>query len=143
MPPYDWNPPTPPIRQYVPGRESIAGFVESATLRRQAEIEAARNVAELWHWRARTTQLQRQQPDHMVASEWFRREALPEIAGRAAERGIFVAALHGDFPAFGKPYAALDDEQYGYCARLAQARHRALNWLCGYAERWDDVSIDT
>jgi hypothetical protein len=143
MPPYDWNPPTPPIRQHVPPRQSIPGFIGSAKLRAQAEIEAARNVAELWHWRARTTQLQREQPGHMVAGDWFRREVLANVARSSAERGDFPAAIDGDFPAFGKAYTALDEEQYGFCARLAQARHRALNWLCGYAERWDAVPTDT
>jgi hypothetical protein len=30
-----------------------------------------------------------------------------------------------------------------FCHALAEDRHRALNWLCGYAERWDDVPLDT
>jgi hypothetical protein len=55
----------------------------------------------------------------MVNRNWYRREVLPDIAAWAAARSDFPAAIDGD------------------------PRHRALNWLCGYAEHWDDVPIDT
>jgi hypothetical protein len=37
----------------------------------------------------------------------------------------------------------LSDDEYSYCRSLAVERHKALNWLCGYAERWDKVPTDT
>jgi hypothetical protein len=52
-------------------------------------------------------------------------------------------AIDGDFPAFGKAYSALTEREFVHCAWIAVGRHRALNWLCGYAENWDEVPTDT
>ncbi len=48
-----------------------------------------------------------------------------------------------DFPAFGKPYALISDEEWQIATSIAQERHAAFNWLCGYSDDWDQVPTDT
>lgn len=138
----------PPYDRQFEDTDSYIGWLEPAApvlarmrLRPAAGIERARNVAELWHWRARTTQLQREQ--------WrlAKRHNLPAIirdaARRAHHNGDLPAPIKDDFPAFGKPYAKLNDTERALAMSIAMERHFALNWLCGYSEDWDTTPTDT
>jgi len=77
--------------------------------------------------------------------------------GYTIEQVIELAALKGaededlprpigsDFPAKGKPYRDLSFEEFGILTSIAQERHKALNWLCGFSSsgRWADTPTDT
>ena len=112
-------------------------------LRQAEEIELERESARLWHWRARTTELQaagRLEPPERCAdvrpADRGDRDARPR-AGRAA------AADARRLPAYGKVYRHLTPEQHAEAHSIALERHHALNWLCGAGSDWDDVPLDT
>jgi hypothetical protein len=89
LPPYD--------RQFenvagrIPLLEAVDVFLRDAQLRTRTEIEHARDLAELWHWRSRSTQLQ-SRPDF---AETHPDIDLNEIVTRAATH----AHDQGDIPA--------------------------------------------
>ncbi len=124
---------------------SVKDLIKQAHLRPQREIEKQRDIAELWHWRSRTRRLQEE--GHL-----FR---FPD--GSTIEQVINLAALKGaecwdlphpigaDFPTRGKPYRELSFEEFAILTSIAQERHKALNWLCGFSSSglWADTPTDT
>lgn len=143
LPPYDTQA-DPDHLKYVPA-SPVQDLIAHATLRSSDEISRARDVAELWHWRSRTRQLQEsgrpvELPDGLTLSKVVRM-----AAERAVEEGLFGASPGGDFPAFDRPYAEISEDEWSQATSIAMERHKALNWLCGYAlgNRWDDTPTDT
>ncbi len=126
--------------------QPMRDLLSSATLRPEAEITRARDAAELWHWRARTRQLQEGGAPSFKLPPGL---TFPLIIQDAAEAGLaggaVTAVLEGDFPAFGAPYRDASAEQYHVLTSIAMERHRAFNWLCGKApgNRWDRTPTDT
>lgn len=122
----------------------VQGFVGRSSLRSADEIGRARNLAELWHWRSRTTQLLNE-PTRLPSD--CSPNYLEGIIGQAAEmahrRGDISAPIDGDFPAFGKPYRDLTANEYSMVTSIAMERHFALNWLSGYSDDWDNTPTDT
>jgi hypothetical protein len=107
------------------------------------EIDAARETARLWHWRARTSAIQAL-PDTDLPAPWQSFDQLVAAAAmRGHERGLLPRPLRGDFPAFGTVYRQLNRDQQAEAVSIAWERHRALNWLCGLGKKWDDVPTDT
>lgn len=53
--------------------------------------------------------------------------------------------IGSDFPAIGRPYRNLSIEELAILTSIAQERHKALNWLCGFSSsgRWADTTTDT
>ncbi|HEY7538131.1 MAG TPA: hypothetical protein VH721_09075 [Gaiellaceae bacterium] len=134
LPPYDR-----PFRHEA----LLAASLDGAALRPAAEIDQAREVARLWHWRARTAALQRR-ADVDLPSQWLSFDQLVgATAMRAHERGLLPSPVRGDFPAFGTGYRALTAGQRAEAHQIAWQRHRALNWLCGLGRGWDAVPTDT
>ena len=129
------------LPSFVPLLAPTAGFRSGARLRPADEIESARSVAELWHWRARTRELS-DRNDPQVADH-----DLDAIARQAAELafadGKIPAPIEGDFPAHGKPFRSLDADEYDAVTSAAVERHYALNWLAGRSADWDAVPTDT
>jgi hypothetical protein len=66
-------------------------------------------------------------------------------AAKAATDGAFAAPIGSDFPAFGKAFRDLSEIEFAIVASIAQERHRAFNWMCGYApgNRWDETPTGT
>jgi hypothetical protein len=113
-------------------------------LRPSSEIESARDLAELWHWRSRTRELAGSSFEKR--SEFERYDAIVrQVAQRAATDGVIPAPIAGDFPAFGRAYRDLSAEEWAFAQSIAMERHLALNWLCGYApgNEWDRTPTDT
>ena len=139
MPPYDT--PFDRLPELVPLLKATADFRRSAVLRPADELRRARDLAELWHWRARTKKL-RVPADHPAAGVDLD-EVVTQAAARASAEGEIPATVDGDFPAYGKAYRDLDAEEFATVTSIAVERHHALNWLCGYAADWDKVPTDT
>lgn len=112
------------------------------TLRPADEIHRARDIAELWHWRARTYEIQRD-PVRYPPPPGFTFPQIISMAADKAEREGEFKSIGGDFPAFGKPYRQVNEEQWHSLTSVALERHRMLNWLCRYARDWDKVPTDT
>jgi hypothetical protein len=124
------------------GEASI--FVHEAELRPGVEISHARDVAELWHWRCRTQDLiegRLDMPEGWDAERLY--EVVQETTRSALQLGELESTIDGDFCAFGKAFADLDEAENRTIVSITMERHYALNWLCGYAENWDEVPTDT
>jgi hypothetical protein len=128
------------LNAFLPDPHRSLEFVEKAALRDGREIVRTRGVAELWLWRARTTQLQ------LTGTAPPKGWTFDKIIGLAVEKasgdGFFVP-INGDFPAHGKAYRKLSQDEWEEMRSIAQERLYALNWLCGYATNWDQVPTGT
>ncbi len=127
-------------------------LLSSAVLRSQAEIDHARDVAELWHWRSRTEELIREGRPFPSDVEIFSSQGLKSyrdivrMAAQAAlQRGDLQPLIGEDFAVKGKSYAELSSEEWPEVRSISIERHRALNWLCGYSPHndWDATPTDT
>jgi len=144
IPPYDQE--VDPKSNQLPKGEKARDLVSSATLRPQAEINRQRDLAELCHWRCRTHMLltSKKIPDALPDGT-----PMPEIIRRAAEKaaedGAFPKPIDNDFPVYGKAYREVTEEEQSMLTSIAMERHKALNWLCGYApgNRWSETPTDT
>lgn len=139
LPPYDAQ--FERLPSVVPMLAPTSGFRGGARLRSAEVIAGARGVAELWHWRVRTRQLQErdgQQTDGVDLDAIAR-----QAATLAHAEGSIPPPIDGDFPAYGKAFRALDDDEYSDLTSSAVERHYALNWLAGYASDWDSVPTAT
>jgi hypothetical protein len=141
LPPYDAQ--FEDVPDHVPLLGPAARFLEETSLRPADEIARARDLAELWHWRSRTTQLQADDDFKSSHPELELDEIVRETARAAREAGDIPEPIDQDFPAFGKPYRDLSTEEYEEATSIAMERHFALNWLCGYSRDWDETPTDT
>jgi len=138
--PYDQIVSESELTKLVPHPSAAQAFIAKAKLRDFREISKARDVAELWLWRARTTQIQR---DHVKLPKGRTFEEIIRTAATQAEKdGLFMSIDH-DFPALGRSYAKLSETQWYTMRSIATERLYALNWLCGYSDDWDHVPTDT
>src|ERR1700753_3807942 len=111
-------------------------------LREEDEILLERDSARLWHWRARTTQLQAAGEAVDLPPRYATFDQLiAATAMRGSEQGLRPGPLRGAFPAYGKVYRHLSPEQAAEAHSLAVERHQALNWLAGGGETWADVPL--
>jgi uncharacterized protein DUF4272 len=98
-----------------------------------------REIAELWHWRASVER------EIRVASERERRrlhDEVREVAVETSKAGLIEISPAGDFVAGGRTIEDWSDDELTGFEHAAEARLRALNWLCGFGESWDSVPID-
>jgi hypothetical protein len=134
LPPYD--------RPFDPD-EVAAAALDGAKLREEHELELEQESARLWHWRARTSELQSagvlELPERYATFD----QLIAATAMRGFEQGVLPAPIRGDFRAYERVYRHLTPEQHREAHSLAVERHHALNWLCGLGASWDDVPLDT
>ena len=143
VPPYDTEFGITDIWAAVPGiGADTKDFVRGAMLRPEDEIRDAREMAEAWVWRVRTTLSQTDSARTGQTSPEKYAQYIKSAAKRGMEKGWFVA-ISEDFPAFRKAYADLSPGEFGRVASIAQERLWALNWLCGPGRSWDHVLLDT
>jgi hypothetical protein len=143
MPPYDTQ--ADPELLKVLSSEPFNDQLANAELRQLPSIQQAREFAERWHWRSRTRQLQESDQPITLPGKLTLDEIIRMSAEDTAQEGGFPQPLGGDFPAFGKSYRDLSPDEWSLTTSIATERHRALNWLCGYApgNRWDKTPTDT
>jgi hypothetical protein len=124
----------------------IKDLVKQARLRPQEEIKKQRDIAELWHWRARTRRLQEEgRLNGQVAGGYTIEQIIERAAIKGAQDWDFPNPIGSDFPAMGKPYRDLSFEEFAILTSIAQERHKALNWLCGLSPSglWADTPTAT
>ncbi len=140
---------SPELLHYIPNPKDLEGFRKQIKLRGESEIDAARGTAELWHWRSRTRELREggfQLPEDLKKPGVASLDDVVRLtAAHAFHDGSIAEAIDGDFPARGKAYHALTDDEWSEVRSIAVERHRALNWLAGRApgHRWDETPIET
>lgn len=144
LPAYDWeaDPALASRLRSVP----IAELIRQPKLRPKREIEKQRQTAEIWHWRARTRQLQELGHFNGQSVSGHPIEQIIERTARnGARSGRLLEPIGRDFPANGKPYSDLSSDEFATLTSIAQERHKAFNWLCGFSPtgRWTDTRTDT
>ncbi len=117
----------------------------SASIRPPDELEAQRTIAEMWHWRSRTRELQERPEPIPLPPEITMEEVIKMSAEMMVQRGAFPSTIGDDFAAMGRPYRDLTVEEWTIVRSITMERHYALNWVCGYAPRndWDRTPTDT
>ncbi|MBS1708316.1 MAG: DUF4272 domain-containing protein [Armatimonadetes bacterium] len=116
----------------------------NASFRPEAEINHARNIAEVWHWRSRTRQLLEEgRTDICPPGRTF--DAIVRSCAATLQSDGEFQAIDDDFPVFGTSYRAMSDAQWSQVRSITMERHRALNWLCGFApeNKWEETPTDT
>jgi hypothetical protein len=124
----------------LPLNKPTAASIEQAKLRPPQEIAEARQRAETWHWRARTWEMAAD-PLNYPPPAGSNYATIIAIAAEMGELNGYFKRIGGDFPAKGKPYKELTEEEWGIINGIAIERHYALNWLCGWSDDWDHVPI--
>ena len=133
----------PPFDRPFDHAQLLTTPVGEGTLRPLPEIIQGREIARLWHWRARTALL-RAGSEPELPGDWQSYEQLvAATAMRGHERGLLPRPVRGDFPAFGTGYRELAPDQQSEALSIAFERHRALNWLCGAGKDWETTPTDT
>jgi hypothetical protein len=130
---------------FSPGKPA-KDMIEQAILRPISEIDQQRDWAELWHWRCRTRMLldtgkiPDALPDGTTMAEVIRMAAV-----QASKDGLFDSPIGEDFPTFGKPFREMTVEEFASVTSISMERHKAFNWLCGYApgNRWVETPTGT
>lgn len=148
LPPYDTRA-RHDLLKAIPSGE-ISKVVKSARLIPSVEIDRARDLAELWHWRSRTRQLIEEgraldpDPEMRAAGLHTFDDIVRFTANRCKEAGQFEV-IDEDFAVRGKAYRDLSPEEWSDIRSITMERHFALNWLCGYApdNQWDETPTDT
>ena len=120
MPP--WDEPFDSVEE-APLGETVDELLERSSLRAREEIERARDIAELWLWRA--------------AASARDLDVVGGTARAAFDAGDIPAPIDGDFPVFEKAYRDLSEDEAMLTRSIAAERRQALAWLCGQAGDWD------
>lgn len=143
LPPYDQETSSDLVQEFKAA--SIEEAIKKARLRSKDEIEKQRNLAELWHWRARTRRLQEEGKLDGQYNGFTITQIIEMTATKASERGDIAEPIKGDFPVLGKSYGELTPDEFAMMTSIAQERHKAFNWLCGRSRSgmWADTPTDT
>ena len=71
------------------------------------------------------------------------RAIVDHAAAKGEKDGLF-RCLEGDFPAFGKPFRALNEHEWTKMNSILTERLYGLNWICNVDDlEWDDVETST
>lgn len=142
IPPYDTKCHLDSALERISFLKDTRAIVADARLRSLVELQDARRIAELWHWRARTYQMAHEPDRHRRPTDKSEEEFVRAAATSAKHDGRF-ATINGDFSVFGKPYREATEEEWQLLLSIARERHYGLNWLTGIGEDWDEVLTDT
>lgn len=115
-------------------------FMWQAELIEAEFVHQARDLAEIWHWRAQI----REDKKHgkKLPADTTYDDLIKRVANDAYVSGNLPDLINDDFPVLGKAYADLEDDEYEKIASIAKERHYALNWLCKLGNDWDDVPLE-
>lgn len=137
MPSYDKEFDTEGIFAHLCVLRPAGDFIKHATLLDVETLDRQHTIAELWQWRA-----EKQLPlkgrirnDEEVAALEL---TISQTADLAVRNGDLEQTLDGDFPALGKAYRDLDEQQFLTLYYIARSRMTALNWLCGMEDRFEE-----
>jgi uncharacterized protein DUF4272 len=133
----------PPYDEPFDHEHLVDAPLHEATLRDAEEIRQEQESARLWHWRARTTVLEREGGVELPAPWSSFEQLIAATAARGHEEGRLPAPLGDDFPAFGRSYRDLAAAEHEEAWSIALERQHALDWLCGQGPHWQDVPLDT
>lgn len=116
--------------------DSTVTWMRGLELRSLDEIAALREAAELWTWRLLTENDLR---EAFVSEEEELRAVIREAEREGRAAGILP---RGGFRVQGRDISTLNIAERNSLLATSLARLRALNWVCGYGDRWDNVPLD-
>lgn len=126
--------------------DTMRTLIETASLRPASEVAEMREISEGWHWRCRTRALIQSGRIPAVLKNGTTMDQVIEMSAKFwLEKGAFEKIICNDYPAFGKAFRDISEEEFLTVQSISQERHKALNWLCGYApgNRWTDTPTHT
>ncbi|HEY0417007.1 MAG TPA: hypothetical protein VGC78_11520 [Gaiellaceae bacterium] len=132
----------PPYDRAFATAEVTAVDPAGGRLREPEEVLLEQRTARLWHWRARTSELQQRAVAPPARFASFD-QLIAATAMRGFEEGLLPEPMRGDFRAYGAVYRHLAPDQRAEAHSLAVERHHALNWLAGEGASWNEVPLDT
>jgi hypothetical protein len=140
MPPVDTTSDPRPVLTLVPRPwDPIGNWMSDPTLVSESDAVRERERAEIWHWRATSELLRREgTPTDRQDVE----AAIRDVAAEALAAGILPVLHDGDFLARGRRVKDLAGRDLDELIAVTGQRLRALNWLCGFGDSWDDVPLD-
>jgi hypothetical protein len=139
--------PWPPYTSAADGNDILARIfsarpAQPAALRDARAIEGQRELAQFWHWRARTEALRRRGLPAPPGDSYSATVARAVAAMLATGRLDALATVESDIVVDNRPYSEAPPERLTQLLAIAEQRHRALAWLEGDAD-WDDVDTST
>ncbi|MGH2561054.1 MAG: DUF4272 domain-containing protein [Thermomicrobiales bacterium] len=117
--------------------DNVASFISSLHPRSDDLIEAERERAELWLWRA---QIEADRQATRGSTRDDIESAIQDVA-RDADAAKLLPNIANDFLLNGVPFRDLPAETQEIVAIIAERRLHALNWLCGFGEDWNQVPL--
>ena len=138
--PYDTRFDNPDSLDKIPLMKDPSDFIKNSKLRDRKLIGKTRFTAQMWQWRAKASLMQKEARTRLPVGSDF-----PQMIKTTAERAFAMKniplLIDGDFPAKGKPYRDLDNEDLAILGAIARERFSALNWLSSYSSDWDNKFI--
>lgn len=114
-------------------------WLAEVPLRTPEELANERERVELWWWRASVS-------GDLASTRGKGRGELIDAIRETAHEGFAANLLprpaQGDFSIDGLPFGQLSVDDQLMVGAIAEERLRALNWLCGFGETWDDAPVD-
>jgi len=101
----------PPYDEPFAAEEVVAVDLRGAELRDAEEIDLEREAARLWHWRARTTDVQADGSASLPERYASYDQLVASVAMRGYEQGFLPEPVRGDFRAYGADYRRLDPDR--------------------------------
>ncbi|MEW6325585.1 MAG: DUF4272 domain-containing protein [Nitrospirota bacterium] len=132
LPPYDRRCSHDELLMRLRLGKSLRPQREAARLLPMAQLQAASKAAQLWEWRAQTEDILRRPEQLPGAADLV--AFIASQARAARQRALIPEPIDGDFPALGRSYRGLSDEQRLLLAAIAKARAETFRWLCGPAD---------
>lgn len=116
------------VLNWAPGPwEKVRSLQKRARQRSDEELAAERERAELWYWRG---------------NDEISTDDLAEVVAEVGEAKL-IPTVDGDFATdAGTPFASLTEDERDDITYIAQARLRALNWVCGFGDNWETAPLD-
>ncbi len=121
-------------------------LLKQASIRSLQDLTSQRDLAEVWNWRCRTRRLLESNAIPETLDDGTQiSKVIAQAAAAVARQHGFESSIGDDFPAFGLPFRELSQEQFLLVSSISQERHRALNWICGFApgNRWSETPTET
>ncbi len=141
IPTYDTQFSAPEILRFLPMGRQPDDFVRKSKLRSNKDLSKARDLAELWNWRGRTTRIQNDKASLPPGMTF--QQIISNSARQAHKAGMISTPIDNDFPLYSKAFGKLSEEEYQSSASISQERHFTLNWLTGHSKDWDNTPTET
>ncbi|MDQ3225337.1 MAG: DUF4272 domain-containing protein [Chloroflexota bacterium] len=129
-----------PVFNMIPSPwDKTSAWVLRAHLRDEDQLARERERVEIHEWRIRAESLYR------AASGRERAELAATIARVAAEAesaGLIEIDSDRGRSIGAAPFGTQSNEQLDQLGSFAEHRLRALNWVCGFGNSWDEVPLD-